>query len=78
MLDQTFIHVPGVGRKTECELWQLGIRSWSEFTDFFTRPSSIPPGLRRKLQHYIHFSHASLRSEKRGDCFRNSGEIAFT
>ncbi len=30
MLRSTFLHLPGVGPVTEAELWQLGIRDWSD------------------------------------------------
>src|ERR1039457_3478 len=53
MLDQTFIHVPGVGRRTERELWQAGGTSWEYFDGIFGRPVSISAGLRRRLEDYI-------------------------
>jgi uncharacterized protein YprB with RNaseH-like and TPR domain len=53
VLEQTFIHIPGIGRRTERDLWQAGITSWDDFTDFFTRPAAITPGLRRRLETYI-------------------------
>lgn len=31
MLEQTFIHIPGIGRKTEQKLWKRGIRTWHHF-----------------------------------------------
>ena len=39
MLRQTFIHLPGVGRKTERELWLSGISCWE---DFVNRYDSVP------------------------------------
>lgn len=53
MLEQTFIHIPGIGQKTERELWQLGITSWDEYSTFFTRPAPISSALRRRLENYI-------------------------
>ena len=53
MLDQTFIHIPGIGRRTEKELWRAGVTSWDDFADFFTRPAAISAGLRRRLETYI-------------------------
>src|SRR5216684_2098526 len=53
MLEQTFIHIPGIGRRTERLLWQAGIESWEDFADFFTRPAAISTGLRRRLETYV-------------------------
>src|SRR5437016_6570195 len=44
------IHIPGIGRRTERELWKAGITSWDDFSDFFTRPAPISAGLRRRLE----------------------------
>lgn len=64
MLDQTFIHIPGIGRRTERELWQSGIRSWDDFDGWFTRPAAIGAGLRRRLETYI---PQSIEAVQRGD-----------
>ncbi|MCX6633154.1 MAG: DUF429 domain-containing protein [Candidatus Solibacter sp.] len=53
MLDQTFIHIPGIGQRTEHELWKSGITSWDDFSDFFTRPAAISSALRHRLETYI-------------------------
>jgi uncharacterized protein YprB with RNaseH-like and TPR domain/predicted nuclease with RNAse H fold len=53
MLNQTFIHIPGIGRQTERELWKAGITTWDEYADFFTRPAPISAGLRRRLEAFI-------------------------
>jgi uncharacterized protein YprB with RNaseH-like and TPR domain len=53
MLEQTFIHIPGVGPKTERELWQSGIRSWDDITAILRPPASISAALRRRLEAYI-------------------------
>ncbi len=53
MLEHTFIHIPGIGQKTERDLWQLGITSWDEYASFFTRPAPISSALRRRLENYI-------------------------
>jgi len=31
MLKQTFIHIPGIGARTERALWKRGIRTWEDF-----------------------------------------------
>src|SRR5690242_11297752 len=61
MLEQTFIHIPGVGPKTERELWQSGIRSWDDFTAILTSPAAIGRALRRRLEDYIPQSIEAVR-----------------
>lgn len=60
MLDRTFVHVPGVGRKTERELWKLGIRSWSDAAKL----SALPLRQRtiERLQEYIPRSQQALKA----------------
>ncbi|WP_158942132.1 ribonuclease H-like domain-containing protein [Granulicella sp. S190] len=53
MLEKTFLHIPGIGAKTELELWHSGIRSWQDLDGFFTRPAAISRGLRRRLEEHI-------------------------
>ena len=43
MLQQTFIHLPGVGAATERRLWRAGLRSW---TDLLERGAAALPGPR--------------------------------
>jgi len=33
MLEQTFIHIPGIGPRTERRIWSLGIPTWQAFLD---------------------------------------------
>lgn len=33
MLEHTFIHLPGIGSKTEHQLWKRDIRTWQDFLD---------------------------------------------
>ena len=53
MLEQTFIHIPGIGRRTEQELWEAGITSWDYFHELLRHPVAISAGLRRRLEAYI-------------------------
>ena len=64
MLDQTFIHIPGIGRRTERDLWEAGVTSWDDFAEFFTRPAAISPRLRKRLENYI---PQSIDAVQRGD-----------
>jgi uncharacterized protein len=47
MLQQTFLHVPGVGEKTEQGLWQRGIRCWQ---DALASSAALPARLRADVQ----------------------------
>ncbi len=40
MLTHSFIHLPGIGVKTEENLWQAGIQNWSQWSD--TPPVRLP------------------------------------
>lgn len=33
MLDHTFIHIQGIGEKSERDIWSRGIRTWSDFLE---------------------------------------------
>jgi hypothetical protein len=32
MLKNTFLHIPGIGIKTEQRFWETGIHNWNDFT----------------------------------------------
>ncbi len=66
MLEQTFIHIPGVGPKTERDLWQLGIRSWEDFTAILRPPIPISTALRRRLEDYIPQSIEAVKNRDAG------------
>ena len=51
MLRQTFIHIPGVGQKTERKLWRQGIRSWQDARDNGKGLGQGAPGLNRIREH---------------------------
>jgi len=48
MLEHTFVHLPGIGLKTERSLWQSGIHSWDFFRD--ERGWTLAPFGRRKYE----------------------------
>lgn len=45
MLENTFIHLPGIGLKKERNLWKVGIRNWDDFTKRFLAQSYLFPGI---------------------------------
>ncbi|MBU1139963.1 MAG: ribonuclease H-like domain-containing protein [Proteobacteria bacterium] len=52
MLTHSFIHLPGIGTKTEAKLWQAGVHSWDQWqaTPPLRLPNSSLPELNRLLQ----------------------------
>ena len=59
MLRQTFLHVPGVGYRTEERLWRSGIASWDDVAG--ERAERLSPRLRANLQEEIGRSEDALR-----------------
>jgi uncharacterized protein YprB with RNaseH-like and TPR domain/predicted nuclease with RNAse H fold len=63
MLEQTFIHIPGVGRQTERELWANGIHSWDDADRFEKRFGRVGARLQRKLDDYIPRSREAIKQK---------------
>jgi uncharacterized protein YprB with RNaseH-like and TPR domain/predicted nuclease with RNAse H fold len=61
MLQQTFIHIPGIGKQTELDLWQHGIQSWDDATRFEKRFGAVGARLHQKLDEYIPLSQEAVR-----------------
>ena len=53
MLQQTFIHIPGIGRETERGMWSNGIQSWDDADRFDKRFGILGARLQQKLDDYI-------------------------
>jgi len=73
VLEKTFLHIPGIGAKTELELWQSGIRTWQDLGGFFTRPVAMSCGLRRRLEEHIPQSIDAMRRKDANFFTRLSG-----
>ena len=63
MLTRTFQHIPRIGAKTECRLWQLGITDWHTC---LSRMDELPFGPGRRLW-LAQFLARSLRALEAGD-----------
>ena len=61
MLQQTFIHIPGIGKQTEAELWEHGIHSWDDADRFEKRFGAVGARLQQKLDEYIPRSRDAVR-----------------
>jgi len=62
MLEQTFIHIPGVGRQTERELWANGIHDWNDADRFEKRFGRVGTRLQQKLDDYIPRSREAIKN----------------
>lgn len=62
MLRQTFLHVPGVGYRTEERLWRSGLESWADVGGACA--DAIPRHLRPVLEEEIGRSEEALRRGK--------------
>lgn len=61
MLQQTFIHIPGIGKQTEMEMWEHGIHSWDDAEKFEKRFGALGARLQQKLDEYIPLSRDAVR-----------------
>ena len=57
MLQQTFIHIPGVGRKTESKLWENNIQHWQ---DVKKKRLPVGPATKEKIQTHIEKSERAI------------------
>lgn len=62
VLQQTFIHIPGIGKQTERDLWLHGIQSWDDADRFEKRFGLAGPRLQRKLDEYIPLSRTAIKN----------------
>lgn len=59
MLFNTFIHIPGVGAKTEEMLWAAGIHTWEDFTEPY--PPQLSGQKINLIRQHLAQSHESLQ-----------------
>ena len=60
MLRETFVHIPGVGYRTEERLWRRGIRTWDDFS-LSSRPRRVPTRVANRIADEIVRSDEALR-----------------
>jgi uncharacterized protein YprB with RNaseH-like and TPR domain len=66
MLEQTFIHIPGIGKRTEQDLWTSGIHSWDDAERFEKRFGHVSARLQHKLDDYIPRSREAIKHKDAG------------
>jgi uncharacterized protein YprB with RNaseH-like and TPR domain len=67
MLTNTFIHIQGIGLKTESDLWQAGIKSWEDFNG--SPHASLPSGRNQLISESVSVARDHLAD--RPDYFTN-------
>ncbi|BBO90140.1 ribonuclease H-like domain-containing protein [Desulfosarcina ovata] len=58
MLRHTFLHIPGVGPKTEQSLWAAGLTDWASFDDGL--PLKLTPAKKNRIATELHESQRQL------------------
>ncbi len=58
MLKNTFLHIPGIGAKTEEKIWNSGILSWDSFRS--VHPDTLPEGKIKIIDEYLKESEKHL------------------
>lgn len=66
MLQNTFLHIPGIGRQTELDLWRAGVNHWNDFSGFLTRPARIGRRLHRILEEHVPASIQAVEARNAG------------
>jgi uncharacterized protein len=61
MITNTFCHIPGIGTRTEQQLWERGIHSWDDFDTSEGRRLPIGRERIRSARHYLDQSLARLQ-----------------
>lgn len=74
MLEQTFIHIPGIGRQTERGMWLSGIQSWDDADRFDKRFGVLGARLQQRLDDYIPRSREAIRN-KNAEFFRRLSDM---
>src|SRR5208337_705840 len=63
MLRNTFVHLPGIGLKTELSFWQKGIHSWESFSDEHAwSRAHLSPGKYKALRARLEIFRERLRA----------------
>lgn len=58
MLENTFVHIQGIGLKTECKLWQAGFLTWNDF--LHARGRILSAGRDRMIRRELELSQQKL------------------
>jgi uncharacterized protein YprB with RNaseH-like and TPR domain/predicted nuclease with RNAse H fold len=74
MLQQTFLHIPGIGRETEREMWLGGIHTWDDADSFEKRFGVLGARLQQRLDEYIPLSRKAIKNRD-AEFFRRLSDL---
>jgi uncharacterized protein YprB with RNaseH-like and TPR domain len=74
MLQHTFLHIPGIGRHTEREMWLNGIHNWDDADRFEKRFGILGARLQQRLDDYIPRSRLAIKN-KQADFFQRLSDM---
>jgi uncharacterized protein YprB with RNaseH-like and TPR domain/predicted nuclease with RNAse H fold len=74
VLQQTFCHIPGIGRETEKGMWLHGIQSWDDADRFEKRFGVLGARLQQRLDDYIPRSRQAIK-DKNPEFFRRLSDM---
>jgi uncharacterized protein YprB with RNaseH-like and TPR domain/predicted nuclease with RNAse H fold len=63
MLQHTFIHIPGIGKQTEMDLWKGGIHNWDDADRFEKRFGVVGARIQKRLDEYIPASRNAIQQK---------------
>ena len=66
MLEQTFVHIPGIGKATEQALWEQGVRTWADVDGLEAGSRTVRPRTLARLGQYIPASRRALAERNAG------------
>ncbi len=61
MLKNTFLHIPGIGEKTEKQLWKQGMRDWDSVKNY---PDALSPLKMKTISQWIETSRMHLSNKE--------------
>jgi uncharacterized protein YprB with RNaseH-like and TPR domain len=60
MLKNTFLHIPGIGEKTEKRLWNIGLNNWDGFVEPYS--FALSPSRKASVQEHLDESRRHLEN----------------
>jgi uncharacterized protein len=66
MLEHTFVHIPGIGAKTERALWECGIETWADADGIEASAKDLRPRVRAQLAAHLPDSRRALADRNAG------------